>query len=49
MIAVLLGSQLELGSRLMARWMKSRPAKLIFDWGLLGVAALVIVKNVILI
>jgi hypothetical protein len=44
--AVLLGSQL--GSHLMAEWMKSRTVKLVFGWVLLGVAALIIVKDVIL-
>ena len=41
-----MGSQL--GSRLMIKRMKSRITKLIFDWILLGVAALIVVKNVIL-
>ena len=45
-IAVLLGSQL--GSRLMAGRMKSRSVQLVFGWVLLGVAALIIVKDVIL-
>jgi uncharacterized membrane protein YfcA len=45
-IAVLLGSQL--GSRLMAGRMKSRTIKLVFGWVLLGVAALIIIKDVIL-
>jgi uncharacterized membrane protein YfcA len=45
-LAVLLGSQL--GSRLMAARMKSRAVKLVFGWVLLGVAALIIVKDVIL-
>jgi uncharacterized membrane protein YfcA len=45
-IAVLLGSQL--GSRLMAERMKSRAVKLVFGWVLLGVAALILVKDVIL-
>ncbi len=45
-IAVLLGSQL--GSRLMAGRMKSRSVKLVFGWVLLGVAALIIIKDVIL-
>jgi uncharacterized membrane protein YfcA len=44
--AVLLGSQL--GSRLMAERMKPRAVKLVFGWVLLGVAALIIVKDVIL-
>jgi uncharacterized membrane protein YfcA len=44
--AVLLGSQL--GSRLMASRMKSRAVKQVFGWVLLGVAALIIVKDVIL-
>jgi uncharacterized membrane protein YfcA len=45
-LAVLLGSQL--GSRLMAGRMKSRAVKLVFGWVLLGVAALIIIKDVIL-
>ena len=45
-VAVLLGSQL--GSRLMAGRMKSRAVKQVFGWVLLGVAALIIVKDVIL-
>jgi uncharacterized membrane protein YfcA len=44
--AVLLGSQL--GSRLMADRLKPRAIKLVFGWVLLGVAALIIVKDVIL-
>jgi uncharacterized membrane protein YfcA len=44
--AVLLGSQL--GSRLMAGRMKPRAIKLVFGWVLLGVAALIIVKDVVL-
>jgi uncharacterized membrane protein YfcA len=44
--AVLLGSQL--GSRLMAGRMKSRVIKQVFGWVLLGVAALIIIKDVIL-
>ena len=44
--AVLLGSQL--GSRLMAGRMKSRAVKQVFGWVLLGVAALILVKDVIL-
>jgi uncharacterized membrane protein YfcA len=44
--AVLLGSQL--GSRLMATRMKSRVVKQVFGWVLLAVAALIIVKDVIL-
>jgi len=44
--AVMAGSQL--GSRLMAGRMKSRGVKLVFGWVLLGVAALIIVKDVIL-
>jgi len=43
-IAVLLGSQL--GSRLMAGRMKSRTVKQVFGWVLLGVAALILVKDV---
>ena len=46
MAAVLLGSQL--GSRLMAGRMKSRAVKQVFGWVLLGVAVLIIVKDVIL-
>jgi uncharacterized membrane protein YfcA len=45
-LAVLLGSQL--GSRLMAEKMKSRAVKQVFGWVLLGVAALIVVKDVIL-
>ena len=45
-LAVLLGSQL--GSRLMAGRMKSDAVKLVFGWALLGVAALIIIKDVIL-
>jgi hypothetical protein len=45
-VAVLLGSQL--GSRLMAGRMKSRAVKQVFAVVLLGVAALIIVKDVIL-
>jgi hypothetical protein len=45
-LAVLLGSQL--GSRLMAERMKSHEVKLVFGWVLLGVAALILVKDVIL-
>jgi uncharacterized membrane protein YfcA len=45
-VAVLLGSQL--GSRLMAGRMKSRAVKQVFGVVLLGVAALIIVKDVIL-
>lgn len=45
-IAVLLGSQL--GSRLMAGRMKSRTVRLVFGWVLLGVAALILVKDVLL-
>jgi len=44
-VAVLLGSQI--GSRLMAGRMKSRAVKQVFGWVLLGVAALIIVKDVI--
>ena len=44
--AVLLGSQL--GSRLMANRLKSNSVKLVFGWVLLGVALLIIVKDVIL-
>jgi uncharacterized membrane protein YfcA len=44
--AVLLGSQL--GSRLMAGRLKSRAVKLIFGWVLLGVAALILIKDVLL-
>jgi uncharacterized membrane protein YfcA len=45
-IAVLLGSQL--GSRLMAGRMKSRVIKQVFGWVLLGVATIIIIKDVIL-
>lgn len=45
-LAVLLGSQL--GSRLMAEKMKSKGVKQVFGWVLLGVAALIIIKDVIL-
>jgi hypothetical protein len=45
-VAVLLGSQL--GSRLMADRMKPQAIKLVFGWVLLGVAALIIIKDVIL-
>jgi uncharacterized membrane protein YfcA len=45
-VAVLLGSQL--GSRLMAGRMKSQAVKQVFGWVLLGVAALIIVKDVVL-
>lgn len=45
-IAVLLGSQL--GSHLMAERMKSRAIKIVFGWVLLGVAALIIIKDVLL-
>jgi uncharacterized membrane protein YfcA len=45
-LAVLLGSQL--GSRLMAGRMKSRTVKLVFGWVLLGVAVMILVKDVIL-
>jgi len=45
-VAVLAGSQI--GSRLMAGRMKSHAVKQIFGWVLLGVAALIIVKDVIL-
>jgi uncharacterized protein len=45
-LAVLLGSQL--GSRLMAEKMKSNAVKQVFGWVLLGVAALIIIKDVIL-
>jgi uncharacterized membrane protein YfcA len=45
-VAVLLGSQL--GSRLMADRMKPRVVKLFFGWVLLGVATLIIVKDVVL-
>ena len=43
--AVLLGSQT--GSRLMADRLKSRTIKLIFGWVLLGIAAMIIIKDVI--
>ena len=45
-VAVFLGSQL--GSRLMAGKMKSKAIKQVFGWVLLGVAALILVKDVIL-
>jgi uncharacterized membrane protein YfcA len=45
-IAVFLGSQI--GSRLMAEKLRSQSVKLIFGWGLLGVASLLIVKDVLL-
>jgi uncharacterized membrane protein YfcA len=45
-LAVLLGSQI--GSRLMAGRMKSRAVKIVFGWTLLGVASLIIIKDVIL-
>jgi uncharacterized membrane protein YfcA len=45
-VAVLLGSQL--GSRLMAKRIKSRAIKQVFGVVLLGVAALIIIKDVIL-
>ena len=45
-VAVLLGSQF--GSHLMAGRMKSRAVKQVFGWVLLGVAALIIIKDVIL-
>ena len=44
MVAVLLGSQL--GSRLMAGRLKSRAVKRILGVVLLGVAALIIIKDV---
>ncbi len=44
--AVLLGSQL--GSRLMAGKMKSRAIRQVFGWVLLGVAALILIKDVVL-
>jgi len=43
--AVLTGSQI--GSRLMAERMKSRAVKRVFGWVLLGVAALIIIKDVV--
>jgi uncharacterized membrane protein YfcA len=46
LLAVFLGSQL--GSRLMAEQLKSRGVKLVFGWVLLGVAALILIKDVIL-
>jgi uncharacterized membrane protein YfcA len=45
-VAVLAGSQL--GSRLMARRMKSRAVKMVFGWVLLGIAALILIKDVML-
>jgi uncharacterized membrane protein YfcA len=44
--AVFLGSQL--GSRLMASKLKSRAVKQVFGWVLLGVAILILVKDVLL-
>lgn len=44
-VAVLTGSQI--GSRLMAGRMKSRTVKRVFGWVLLGVAALIIIKDVV--
>jgi uncharacterized membrane protein YfcA len=44
-VSVLAGSQI--GSRLMARRMRSYAVKLVFGWVLLGVAALMILKDVI--
>jgi len=44
-VAVLAGSQL--GSRLMARRLKSRAIKMVFGWVLLGVAAMILIKDVI--
>ena len=46
LVAVLTASQL--GSRLMAGRMKSHGVKIVFGWVLLGVAALIIIKDVIL-
>ncbi|MCD6286588.1 MAG: sulfite exporter TauE/SafE family protein [Anaerolineae bacterium] len=46
LVAVLLGSQI--GSRLMAGRLKSHAVKQIFGWVLLSVAALILVKDVIL-
>ena len=43
-VAVLLGSQL--GSRVMVEHMKSRAVKRVFGWVLLGVAALILIKDV---
>jgi uncharacterized membrane protein YfcA len=45
-LAVFGGSQA--GSRVMARRMKSRSVKIVFGWVLLGVAALILIKDVIL-
>jgi uncharacterized membrane protein YfcA len=45
-LAVLAGSQL--GSHVMASRMKSRAVKMVFGWVLLGVAALIIIKDVVL-
>jgi uncharacterized membrane protein YfcA len=45
-VAVLAGSQL--GSRLMVRLMKSRAVKMVFGWMLLGIAALILIKDVVL-
>ena len=44
-VAVLTGSQI--GSRLMASRMKSRTVKRVFGWVLLGVAALIVIKDVV--
>ena len=44
--SVLIGSQL--GSHVMAGRMKSRAVKMVFGWVLLGVAALIIIKDVVL-
>ena len=44
-VAVLTGSQI--GSRLMAGRMKSRTVKRVFGWVLLGVAALIVIKDVV--
>jgi uncharacterized membrane protein YfcA len=44
-VAVLVGSQL--GSHMMADWMKSYAVKRLFGWVLLGVAALIIIKDVV--
>lgn len=46
MVAVLAGSQL--GSRVMAGRMKSRAVRIVFGWVLLGVAALILIKDVVL-
>jgi uncharacterized membrane protein YfcA len=46
LVAVVTASQL--GSRLMADRMKSRTVKIVFGWVLLGIAALIIIRDVVL-